>query len=113
MCKKMNKKGQALVEFVLVFPLFLIIICTIIELGSINYQKLKLEDQLETIVNMYLRDEDTTNYVKDNDLKMEVSNETNQTKIEIVKNIKIVTPVLKSIYSGKYELKTERLFYDE
>ena len=109
----MNKKGQALVEFVLVFPLFLVIICTIIELGSINYQKLKLEDELETVVNMYLRKEDTTNYVKNNDLKMKINNEDNQLKIELTKNVKIVTPVLKSIYTGKYELKTERVFYDE
>ena len=109
----MNNKGQALVEFVLVFPLFLIIICTIIELGSINYQKLKLEDELETIVSMYLKDEDTTNYVKANNLKMEIINESSQIKIELTKDVKIVTPVLKSIYSGKYALKTERVFYDE
>ncbi len=109
----MNKKGQALVEFVLVFPLFLIIICTIIELGSINYQKLKLEDELETIVNMYLKDEDTTNYVKEKDLKMELNDENEQLKIELTKKIKIVTPVLKKIYSTNYELKAERVFYDE
>ena len=102
MCNKMNKKGQALVEFVLVFPLFLIIICTIIELGSINYQKLKLEDELETIVNMYLKDEDTTNYVKEKDLKMELNDENEQLKIELTKKIKIVTPVLKKIYSTNY-----------
>ena len=109
----MNKKGQALVEFVLVFPVFLLIVCTIIELGSINYQKLKLEDELETVVNMYLREDDTTNYIESNGLKMEVNNENNQVKIEISKKIKIVTPVLKSIYSSNYELKTERVFYDE
>ncbi len=109
----MNKKGQALVEFVLVFPIFLIIVCTIIELGSINYQKLKLEDELETVVNMYLREEDTSNYIESNNLKMEVKNEDEQVKIELVKKIKIVTPVLKSIYSSNYEVKTERVFYDE
>ena len=109
----MSKKGQALVEFVLVFPIFLIIICTIIELGSINYQKLKLEDDLETIVSMYLKDEDTTNYAKEKSIKMNVDSENDKVKIELAKNVKIVTPVLKSIYSGNYELKTERVFYDE
>ena len=113
MCKKMNKKGQALVEFVLVFPIFLIIICTIIELGSINYQKLKLEDHLETVVNMYIKDDDTNNYIKNNNLKMEVTKDNDQIKIELSKKIQIVTPVLKSIYSANYELKTERIFYDE
>ena len=109
----MNKKGQALVEFVLVFPLFLIIICTIIELGSINYQKLKLEDNLETIVNMYIKGDDTTEYVKNNDLKIDIKDYDNQVTIELTKNVKIVTPVLKSIYNGKQELKTERVFYNE
>ena len=109
----MSKKGQALVEFVLVFPLFLIIICTIIELGSINYQKLKLEDSLEIVVDMYLKGDDTTNYIKANNLKMNIENNENQITIELIKNIKIVTPVLKSIYNGNQELKTERVFYDE
>ena len=109
----MNKKGQALVEFVLIFPLFLIIICTIIELGSINYQKLKLESDLDTIVNMYLRDSDLNGYLANNNLKMNLKKDEDQITIELKKKIEIVTPVLKSIYSSNYELKTERMFYDE
>jgi len=113
MCKKVNKKGQALVEFVLVFPLFLIIICTIIELGSLNYQKFKLEDELETVVTMYLKNDDVIEYVKNKNLKIDIKTEQNQTIIELTKNVKLVTPVLKSIYNGNQELKTERVFYDE
>ena len=109
----MNKKGQALVEFVLVFPLFLIIICTIIELGSLNYQKFKLEDELETVVTMYLKNDDVIEYVKNKNLKIDIKTEQNQTIIELTKNVKLVTPVLKSIYNGNQELKTERVFYDE
>ncbi len=109
----MNKKGQALVEFVLIFPLFLIIICTIIELGSINYQKLKLESELDTVVNMYLRDSDLNGYLANNNLKMNLKKDEDQITIELKKKIEIVTPVLKSIYSSNYELKTERMFYDE
>ena len=109
----MNKKGQALVEFVLIFPIFLIIICTIIELGSINYQKLKLESDLDTIVNMYLRDSDLNGYLANNNLKMNLKKDEDQITIELKKKIEIVTPVLKSIYSSNYELKTERMFYDE
>jgi len=109
----MNKKGQALVEFVLVFPLFLIIICTIIELGSINYQKLKLEDSLETVVTMYLKDKNVTDYVRNNHLKVDIKTDENQITIELSKDVPIVTPVLKSIYGSSQELKTERVFYDE
>jgi len=109
----MNKKGQALVEFVLIFPLFLIIICTIIELGSINFQKLKLESELDTIVNMYLKDDDPSDYVKENNLKINIKKNEDQTTLELSKKIKIVTPVLKQIYTSSYDLKVERIFYDE
>ena len=99
----MSKKGQALVEFVLVFPIFLMIICTIIELGSINYQKYKLEDNLNTIVNMYLHDSEEIN----------IKTEENKITIELSKRVSIVTPVLKAIYKNNYNLTTERVFYDE
>lgn len=110
----MSKKGQALVEFVLVFPIFLMIICTIIELGSINYQKYKLEDNLNTIVNMYLHDsEEITDYANDNSVKMNIKTEENKITIELNKRVNIVTPVLKAIYKNNYNLTTERVFYDE
>lgn len=110
----MNKKGQALVEFVLVFPIFLMIICTIIELGSINYQKYKLEDNLNTIVDMYLHDnQEITDYANKNNLKMDIKSDENKVTIELDKKVKIVTPVLKAIYKSNYNLTTERVFYDE
>ncbi len=109
-----NKKGQALVEFVLVFPIFLIIICTIIELGSITYQKYQLESNLDTIVAMYLRNDESLNrYVKEKKITMEVNNDDQKTTIDLTKKIDIVTPVLKSIYDNNYELKTERVFFNE
>ena len=110
---KMKKKGQALVEFILILPIFLIIIVTIIELGSINYQKLKLESDLETVVNMYLKDEDSTNYLNSNDLKMNIKKNESKITIELKKNVKIITPVLKLINGSTEELKTERVFYEE
>lgn len=110
---KMRKKGQALVEFVLILPIFLIIIVTIIELGSINYKKLELESHLETVVNMYLKDEDSTNYLNNNNLKMNVIKNNGEITIEIKKNIKIITPVLKLVNGQTEEIKAERVFYDE
>ena len=64
----MKKKGQALVEFVLVFPIFLLIVTTIIELGSINYQRYKLEDNLDTVCEMYRKGNALNDYLKANDL---------------------------------------------
>lgn len=110
----MNKKGQALVEFVLVFPIFLMIIMTIIELGSVNYEKYKLENNLEIIVDMYNHsDENVYNYASKNDLNLDIDVKDQKTTISLNKNIKIVTPVLKKIYKNNYKLTTERVIYDE
>ncbi len=62
---------------------------------------------------MYLRDSDLNGYLANNNLKMNLKKDEDQITIELKKKIEIVTPVLKSIYSSNYELKTERMFYDE
>ncbi len=111
--KKMKKKGQALVEFVLILPVFLIIIVTVIELGSINYQKLKLESDLQTVVNMYLKGDDFNSYANNNNLRVNVKTDEGRITIELKKDVKIITPVLKLINGSLEELKAERVFYDE
>ena len=40
----MNRKGQALVEFVLILPLFIMLLFAIIDFGNILNQKSKLEN---------------------------------------------------------------------
>lgn len=48
----MNRKGQALVEFILILPVFLIILFTILDFGNIFYSKNKLENVSTDIVLM-------------------------------------------------------------
>ena len=108
----MKKKGQALVEFVLVFPIFLLIVTTIIELGSINYQRYKLEDNLDTVCEMYRKGNDLNNYLKANDLVADIKVNDDEVKIDVSKNVEIITPVLKAIYKNNYKIKTERIFYE-
>ena len=38
-----NKKGQALVEFVVIMPIFIMLLISIIDLGNIIYKKYHLE----------------------------------------------------------------------
>ena len=86
----MKKKGQALVEFVLVFPIFLLIVTTIIELGSINYQRYKLEDNLDTVCEMYRKGNDLNDYLKANDLVADIKVNDDEVKIDVSKNVEII-----------------------
>ena len=46
----MNRKGQTLVEFVIVLPIFLIILFYVIDFGRIIYSKNRLENSLNDII---------------------------------------------------------------
>ena len=48
-----NKKGQALVEFVVIMPIFIMLLISIIDLGNIIYKKYHLENDLDYIVDLY------------------------------------------------------------
>ena len=41
----MNRKGQALVEFVLILPVFLMILFTIVDFGNLLHSKTELQNQ--------------------------------------------------------------------
>lgn len=35
-----------------------------------------------------------------------------EVKIDVSKNVLVITPVLKAIYKNNYKIKTERIFYE-
>ena len=45
----MNKKGQALIEFILILPIILLILVYLIDIGHIFMQKYDLNNSLETV----------------------------------------------------------------
>ena len=45
----MNKKGQALVEFILILPVLLLIVMAIIDIGNIFLNKYDLNKDLDTV----------------------------------------------------------------
>ena len=49
----MNKKGQALVEFVIILPIFIFMLLAIIDIGKIIYLQNNLESQLSRVVELY------------------------------------------------------------
>ena len=49
---KMNK-GQALVEFIIILPVALLLVLGVIDFGNIIYKKYTLENDLNTVVDLY------------------------------------------------------------
>ena len=69
----MNKKGQALVEFIIIMPVMLFILLGIIDFGTYNYNLNKLEGILNNVSDMYKNNEsidEIRKYLSNNDSKV-------------------------------------------
>lgn len=93
----MNNKGQVLVIFVILLPIFLMILALVIDLGLLSIEKRKISNNTYDAVEYYLEGNDkekTIKLLEDNldDIDIKI-NETND-YVEI-----IVTKEYKSLYT--------------
>lgn len=110
-----NNKGQALVEFIIILPIFLLILISIVDFGNIILKKYSLENDLDTVADLYKSSE----YDKLNEYIINKNIDVNYTKddkfvvIKINKDINMVSPILVSIYGKKYNITTSKTIYHE
>lgn|SRR5574344_1684386 len=111
----MNKKGQALVEFIIIIPVFMMILLGIIDFGKIIYNQNVLENKVEDVVSMYKQNfsfDKISSTIKKEDKKMEIefSNDNDEfVTISIKKKIDILTPGLNVILGNPYIVKVNRV----
>lgn len=110
-----NNKGQALVEFILVLPVFLLIILGAIDVSNIVIKKYQIENKMDYIVELYKDDKlvQINNYVTSENLKIDYDSKTEYTEITLKDKTKVNTPILKDIIGSNYEIKTKRTIYEE
>lgn len=110
----MNKRGQALIEFVLVVPVMILILFAIIDFSRIYYEKMRLENITSDIIE--IMEENTTyeevtemidNTYKDVDLILKYDSK-NYIEITLVKKLTLLTPGLQFVLSNPYEVSTTR-----
>ncbi len=110
------KKGQALVEFVIILPIFLLIILGVIDMGRIFYTKIILEEQISDVISMYEVGNNEDKIKKeldlDKDIKISQEKEEDYTNYMISKDIEIITPGLNLIFSNPYKLIITRSIYN-
>ena len=100
----LNKKGQALVEFIIILPIIIILMLAVFDFVKIMQTKMNLESTIEEVIL-----DDTINL--DKDINLTKKDEDNYTTYTVTKNVDITSPILSAILKNKYEVKVTRSIY--
>ena len=105
----MNRKGQALVEFVLILPIFIMILFVVVDFGMILNKKNELENVSVDVVNM-LKNNITLEEIKSSysDIDIDVSKKDKYLNVVISEDVNILTPGLNRVLGDPYKVKIER-----
>ena len=110
-----NRKGQALIEFVIILPVIIILIFSFIDFGRIILENNRLENLSTNVINRYEQTgnyEEVLQYIKKmgyENVKLSIKKETNILTIKLEKNIDIITPGLDIFLKDPYMVKVERI----
>ena len=107
----MKKKGQALVEFIIILPIFLMLFLGVIDLGKIFYNKIILESAINDVVSLYQEGKSADEIKKELDLddsKLEMNRDGKYREISLEKEIEIITPGLNLVLNSPYKLEIKR-----
>lgn len=110
-----KRRGQALVEFVIILPVFILLVLGIIDIGKIIYFQNTMENALEDAVILYKADHTydeilTELHRNDKQLELEVTNENNNyVKINLTKEMPIITPGLNMVITNPYQINVSRV----
>ncbi len=100
----MNKKGQALVEFLIIIPLFVMLFLAVFDYARIMQTKFDMETRLEDVI---LNDQNF-----DDEMVLNINFEEGKKTYELSKEITIYSPVLSVFMGLNYEIKVERTIYE-
>lgn len=110
----MKKKGQALVEFILILPIFLMLLLSTIDIGKIFYTKIILEDKMSDIIDYDItNEEEIISKFKLDKIELKIVEDNEYLNYEIKKKIDIITPGLNLIFKNHYNLTVTRSIKNE
>ena len=106
----MNRKGQALVEFVLILPILIFILFAIIDFGNIFSTKNSLEGDSSDIVSLYNNGE-SLDKIKEmyDDRVISVINDGEYYRLVVSTSLKLITPGFNRLFGNPYVIKVERV----
>lgn len=115
-----SNKGQALLEFILILPIFLLFLLAIIDFGRIIYEKNRLEgvasDVVDLVNNGVLSDAEIENKLEEYynmPLALMIERKEVNTIINISREIDVLTPGLGIAISDPYVVEVIRVINNE
>ena len=110
----MNNKGQALVEFVLILPVFILILFAVVDFGMILSKKSTLENKSVDIVE-HVKNDKTNEEIQSlyKDVAVKIEEEDDYLKVILSSEVDILTPGLNRVFSDPYIVKVERFVYND
>ena len=110
-----NKRGQALIEFVMIMPVVILVIMGIFDLSNIAYRKYQLEASLDSVIGYYRSNQIDKMYVYANNEKINIQTnieEGNMISFNVSKNVRTNTPFLSNIIGRNVKLEAKRVVYE-
>lgn len=118
----MNKRAQALIEFVLILPVLIMLIFAFLDIGRIYVTKSELET-ITTSVASYIKDNnnssinDIKSYIgklTDKDINVEkLEKDDKYTTIKLTNRVVLITPGINLILGNDYKASVERVITNE
>lgn len=109
-----NNKGQALIEFIMILPVFIMLIMSMIDFSNIIIKKYSLYNDLEVICDLYKNNDSKLNeYVASKSLSVKYNTEDNFTVIRVEKNVVITSIMLNPILGKQYKVDVEKAIVNE
>lgn len=108
----MSRRGQALVEFIIILPIFLLIVLSAIDFGNILYQKYRLENSLDYVMELQSQDKEMEIAKYINSEKLVFDYDSNTNKVTLKKRITTFAPGLNLIFKDPYYIETEGIVYE-
>lgn len=100
----MNKKGQALIEFIIILPIFIMLMLAVFDYVRIYSEKSNLENVIEDVI--------LSNELNDDNITILKETDEEKTKYILNKSIDIYSPVISVIIGNKYVVSVSRVIYE-
>ena len=107
----MSNKGQALIEFVLILPIFLMILFVVVDFGNLLYSKNELQNQSVDIIRM-IQNHDSLSEITDiySDVDIKIDNyKDDYQKVVLTEKIDLITPFLDKFLGDPCIVEVERI----
>ncbi len=113
-----NERGQALIEFVLILPVFIMLIFGVIDFGRIFMTKNSLINMTSDAVKLYEKNKNHDEILavlnKEEKLEsLEIYEKDSLIYIKLSKNVSLITPGLNLIFKNPYKITTTRVIPNE